>query len=179
MPGRLFRLYQRKRVININVNIAAAGLAAIAFGSAVLWLVERAFPEWPTYAFTAVAFFADVIADVAMYFALHWAANHWRPVKGRTEKEQRALEANPPPFWKDASLVQFERAMLSPIFYLLSVGGMELLQQKAGWAPWLAMATGFSSGLLVTRILHTVWGLRTGRFRDHVDQPARGGDSPD
>ncbi|MEM9064208.1 MAG: hypothetical protein AAGB51_01825 [Planctomycetota bacterium] len=173
MPKRLFRLYQRKRIININVNIATAGLTAIAIGAGVVWIFKKAFPGLPTYAYTTTGLIADVIIDVGLYFALHWAANHWRPVKGRTEKEKRALEADPPPFWKDATLVQFERAILSPIFYLLSAGGMETLQRALGWHASLAMIVGFSSALVITRVIHTIWGLRSGRFRDHHEQTAR------
>jgi len=47
MPSRLFRLYQRKRIININVNIAAAGLLAIAIGAGIVWVFKRAFPGLP------------------------------------------------------------------------------------------------------------------------------------
>lgn len=171
MPGRLFRLYQRKRIININVNITAAGLLAIAIGAGFVWIFKRAFPGLPTYAYTGTGLAADIVVDVTLYFALHYAANHWRPSKGKTDKEKRALEAKPPPFWKDASLVQFERALLSPLFYGLSAGGMEALQRLAGWHASAAMLVGFSSALLVTRVLHTAWGLRSGRFRDHFEHP--------
>ena len=40
MPDRLFRLYQRKRIININVNIVTAGMVAIALSKAVVWVLS-------------------------------------------------------------------------------------------------------------------------------------------
>lgn len=169
MPGRLFRFYQRKRIVNINANVIAAGLLALIPTAIVVWTFKHFRPDHPAWVYTGVSVITDILADVTIYFLLHWVANHWRPVAGGSERERKKLEAKPPPFWKDASLVQFERALLSPLYYIVAAGLMQILQahMHAGWAVLIA----FPSGLLATRALHTVWGLRTGRFRDH-DQMA-------
>lgn len=165
MPSRLFRYYQRKRIININANVIAAGLLALVPTAAIVWTFKHLNPGEPAWVYTGVSVITDILADVSIYFLLHWVANHWRPVAGGSERERQKLAAKPPPFWKDASLVQFERALLSPLYYIIAAGLMQYLQEHvhAGWAVLIA----FPAGLLVTRALHTVWGLRTGRFRDH------------
>lgn len=171
MPSRLFTLYQRKRIININANIIAAGLLALIPTAAAVWIFKLSVPPQDPWIYTGVSVIADIIADVTIYFLLHWVANHWRPVRGGSEHERAALEAKPPPYWKDASLVQFERALLSPLYYIIAAGLMQLLQtqfaMRAGWAVLIA----FPVGLVATRILHTIWGLRTGRFREHHQMP--------
>ncbi len=165
MPGRVFRFYQRKRVININANVIAAGLLALIPTVGAVWFFKHLVPDQPAWVYTGVSVIADIFADVTIYFLLHWVANHWRPVAGGSEREKQKLEAKPPPFWKDASLVQFERALLSPLYYLIAGGLMQILQahMHAGWAVLIA----FPAGLVATRILHTIWGLRSGTFRDH------------
>lgn len=174
---KVFTFYQRKRVVNVNVNATAGGLAAIVIGSLLLKIVHRTLPEMPKLAYAGIGFAADAVADVALYFALHWVANHWRPIKGHSEKEQTALEAERPPFWKDAGRVQLERIVLSPVFYLLSVSGHYLLQLW-GMDPSWAMLLSYSVVLLITRAIHTVWGLRSGTLVDHVHRENGNGRAP-
>ena len=112
-----------------------------------------------------------MLFDVTLYYMLHWVANHWRPVRGRTDAERRALEAKPAPFIKDATVVQIERALLSPLYYIIAGGLMHGLQVWWKLGPSVAFAIAFPCGLLVTRVLHTLWGLKTGRFRDHHEMP--------
>lgn len=172
MPHRrLFTFYQRKRVVNVNINIIAGGLTAIAIGAVIVKIVERLAPGLPTWAYTAIGTGADIIADVMLYFLLHWVANHWRPIKSDNAVAQHALEADKPPFWKDAGRLQLERAALSPLFYVMSVGGMEGLQRSGMAAGW-AMIVSFSTALVITRIIHTLWGLKSGSLRDHHERPA-------
>ena len=115
-----------------------------------------------------------MVADVLLYYGLHWLANHWTPAS-RRPKVRRSKRA----FFKDASLIQFERAILSPLYYLVAGGLMYLLQHQ-GIKPSWAFVLGFASGIIVTRIVHTIWGLRTGRFKNNPadDQPPRNGHSP-
>jgi hypothetical protein len=166
MPIRLFHLYQRKRVININVNAVAAGLLAMLPAGGVVWYAERILPAEPHWPFPLIAIGSDVVFDVVIYFALHWVANHWRPSKSRDERAQKALEAKAPPFLRDAVLVQIERAVLSPLFYVIAGGLMHFLQVQ-GLRPSTAFLVAFPFGLVATRIVHTVWGLKSGSFKDH------------
>ncbi len=168
MPGRLFRLYQRKRVININANVIAAGLGSTAIVVGLIWLIKHPFAQhWPTWGYTAFSLVADLILDVTIFAGLHWIANHWRPVDGKTTKEQMELGAAAPPHLEDTARVQLERAVLSPLYYLIAVVGTEWLQ-RVGLHPAWAVLIAYPAGLAVTRTLHTIWGLRTGTFDDHA-----------
>lgn len=173
MPRRLFHYYQRKRIVNINANIITAGLMAIAMSKGVVHLAEAIYPGATAVFFTIVAVLCDLVFNVVIYYALHWVANHWKPLRPRTRQDLRHHRKKPPPFFKDATLVQFERMLLSPLYYAVGAGLMYVLQKYAGIRPGWALAIAFPTGLLLARIVHTWYGIKTGRFEDH------GGFKPD
>lgn len=179
MPTRLFQFYQRHRIINVNLNIIGAGLLAVAIAK---WPVHH-LSEWVGLEHklinSVIAALVDGAVDIAIYFALHWLANHWRPFKPQRAEDEPEDHAK---FWKNATLIQFERIALTPAFYVVAIGGMWALQHAGMHAGW-AFVAAFSSAIVVTRVAHTVWGLRTGRFqplpigthrhtRDSADPPA-------
>lgn len=166
MPRRLLQLYQRKRIININLNVVAAGLLAIACTKVVVWIADLFLDRGLHLLFTLIALVSDMVFDVLIYYVLHWVANHWRPLGHRSPAQPK-----PPPFIKDATLIQFERALLAPIYYVLAGVLMQMLQSDLGWHPGWAMVVAFTSGLLVTRLLHTAMGLYTGSFKDFPIAP--------
>lgn len=174
MPGKLFHLYQRSRVFNINFNVIAAGLLAILVAKFPVAVVSNWIGPEHKFLITLCAAAIDMVADVLLYYGLHWLANHWTPAS-RRPKVRRSKRA----FFKDASLIQFERAILSPLYYLVAGGLMYLLQHQGIRASW-AFVLGFASGIIVTRVVHTIWGLRTGRFKNNPadDQPPGGDNSP-
>ncbi|PHQ82001.1 MAG: hypothetical protein COB69_03035 [Phycisphaera sp.] len=168
MPDRLFRLYQRKRIININANIVFSGLVSTAIVAGLLWLLKDIFHiHWPTWGYTAFSFGADLIFDVGMFAGLHWVANHWRPSHGRTAEEEAKLFAPAPNVVSDTTRLQFERAVISPLYYLIAIACTEYLQRSHGLHPAWAVAIAYPAGLVVTRTLHTIWGFRTGTYVDH------------
>ncbi len=161
MPQRLWRVYRQRRVVNINANIILGGLAAILLTVIPIHFIEKAGIDSPNV-LPAIAVVLDIIFDVAIYYALHWVANHWQretPAPG----QDRA-------FFKDATLIQFERAILSPLYYLIAYGLTNLLL-RSGLSSESGIVIGFVGAILVTRVIHTVWGLRTGRFRDLPPPP--------
>lgn len=166
MPDRLFRLYQQHRIVNINLNVIGAGLIAIAIAKWPVHLVA----EWigaERHLLIALAAAAiDGVVDIGLYFLLHWIANRWRPLPARSGDRPRR-----PDFWRDASVVQFQRLALTPLFYVASVGGMFALQHAGMGASW-AFVVAFSAAILLTRIVHTWWGLRVGTFRSPPAEPA-------
>ena len=166
MAPRIFRFYQRHRIVNVNLNIVGAGLLAVAIAKLpVHWLSLWIGPELK-FVNSVVAAFVDGIVDVGLYFVLHWIANHWGPIKHERKAkrdENGELVGESAKFWREASLVQFERLTLTPVFYLFAIGGMWGLQHAGMQASW-AFVLSFSAGLVVTRIIHTWWSLRTGRF---------------
>jgi hypothetical protein len=167
MPDRLFRLYQRKRIININVNVVVAGIVSTVMVMGLIWFLKLVIgTSWPTWGYTCFSVAADIVLDVAIFMGLHWIANHWRPSGGRTVREKLELGAAAPPHIEDAAKVQIERAVLSPLYYVIAAAGTEGLQ-RLGMHPAWAVMIAYPIGLAVTRTLHTVWGVRTGSFEDH------------
>lgn len=160
MAAHLFRYYQRHRIVNINLNIIGAGLLAVALAKWPVYLVSQWIGPEHKLINALVAGVIDGLADIAIYFVLHWVANHWRPIK---PKDDRDLPEESRRFWKNATLIQFERLALSPAFYAIAIGGMWGLQH-AGISPSWAFVLAFSIAIIITRIVHTIWGLRTGRF---------------
>lgn len=65
-------------------------------------------------------------------------------------------------FARDATMIQLQRLCLSPLFYAIAVGGMywllhhpEIVGREAAF--WIASG----SAIVVTRIIHTYWMLKT------------------
>ena len=164
---RFFKLYQRKRVININANVVAAGVASTVIVSAMLWLLHDVLDVgWPSWAYTGFGVVADIALDVAIFVGLHWVANHWRPFGADNGREQRELHAVAPPHLSDTARVQLERIVISPLYYLLAAAGTEGLQ-RLGVHPSWATFEGYIASLCITRVIHTFWGLRSGTYQDH------------
>jgi hypothetical protein len=151
----LGRQYAR-RIVNVNVNIVAAGLLALGPLTLTIYIATRHLGLTNKLAISALTFTADLIYDVIIYYALHWLANH-SPLR-RLHPERPAR----PSFFRDASLVQFERAILSPILYTVAIGLQQWLMHD-GMSPERATAISFSIGILVSRVLHTGWMVWTGR----------------
>ena len=159
MPKRAFKFYQRHLLVNVNLNIIGAGFLGIAISKfPVLWVTGWIGAEHKLIN-SVVAAVIDAIADVAIYYALHWVANQWRPIKPAREHELPQVG-----FWRHATLIQFERLMFTPAFYVIAIGGMWALQHAGVSASW-AFVLAFSAAILVTRLIHTLWCLHTGRFK--------------
>lgn len=174
---RLAALYDY-RIVNVNVNILAAGAAALGITVAVMhalevsgWLARLS--GWTSAwhvgvlgydiqvekcVVSVLTFVVDLIADVLVYYGLHWVANH---MPGRKEKRRSHAYADLS-FMRDATLVQFERALLSPVLYIAALGLQnKLLHEGHGVA--FATTVGFTVGLVLSRTLHTMWMIRAER----------------
>jgi hypothetical protein len=174
----LARLYDR-RIINVNVNIVVAGIIAMAITVGVMHLANRfgfiedlqgVAPNFRAHLFgrkfeiigqklviSGLTFIVDLVADVAVYYGLHWLANHMPRKKPRPRSAYTDLT-----FMRDATLVQFERAIISPILYAFALGLQNaLLHQGVGVEK--ATALGFCAGIAASRTLHTLWMLRQER----------------
>jgi hypothetical protein len=173
----LWRLYKR-RLINVNVNIIAAGLLALVPTVIVVHLITELggfpppdqFKQRQKLFITGVTFALDIFFDVAIYYGLHWLANHLpaRAPKPSQEFEEAAQptfmddDKPKPAFLKDATQVQLERMALSPLFYVVALGGQHALMHAHVDAA-SATAIGFGVAILLTRVLHTLWMLRQAR----------------
>lgn len=203
---RLARLYG-KRIVNVNVNIIAAGVLALIVTAVfmhffVAWNWHEVISGWVGFnskiVITAATFLVDLIADLAVYYVLHWYANH---APSRFEKmahvekvhdlvnpdfakpafTKESIAASPlspqrikaaatgkkdtgitKAFVRDATKVQVERMILSPILYVIALGGQHALLHAHVPVAW-ATAIGFGAGILTTRILHTIFMWREER----------------
>jgi hypothetical protein len=166
------------RIVNVNVNILAAGIVALAItmgvmhalestgalASLIRWVGEHHFPLFgkeihaEKLVVSGLTFLVDLVADVAVYYGLHWVANHM-PRGGQRKRNRLYADLS---FMRDATLVQFERALLSPILYIAALGLQSmLLHQGRGVA--FSTGVGFAVGLILSRTLHTMWMLRQER----------------
>lgn len=162
----LRRLYDR-RVINVNVNVVAAGLLALGITVGVMdkleawgtitWL-DSHLPIGKEILITLITFVVDMVADVAVYYGLHWLANHMpRTTPRRLNARYADLS-----FIRDATLVQFERAVLSPLLYAIALGVQHWMLHR-GYSVSMATAVGFTLAIAVSRVLHTIWMLHQER----------------
>lgn len=182
MVLRLGKFYS-KRIVNVNVNIMLAGLVAIPPTSLAVHLAYHTFGIQNPWYINLITFFADMLFDVATYYVLHWLANHW-PHRVRTRRlaatasatndapltPPGSVTAPPPPiievvvppkphlsYFKDATLVQMERIVLSPVLYVIVFASQHVLIHKI--EPEYATAIGLLAGILTTRVIHTFWML--------------------
>jgi hypothetical protein len=150
---RAWALYQGRRVVHINVNIVLAGVVSLALTSGVLAL-SRAWIEGAAWVAVGTAV-VDGVFDVAVFALLHWLASRrgWRFDAGRGS------------IVRDTARLQLHRFVLAPVFYLVSLGGHAGLMSSGldrVPAAWIA----YLGALLLTRTIHTVYGLRTGLFAE-------------
>lgn len=162
-----------KRIVNVNVNILLAGVLALGVtviamhAAETSGLVERLASLLGVnfkLIVGGLTFIVDLVADLAVYYFLHWYANHGpRRLQLRIDPAYAHLS-----FMQDATKVQLERLTLSPILYIIALGGQHLLLH-ADFSVGAATAIGFAAGLATTRTLHTFWMLaemrRAKRFR--------------
>ncbi len=166
MSRRVFQYYQRRRVVNINLNMVTAGFIAIALAKfPVMFIGDWIGPEHKML-ISVVAYGLETTFDVMVYYALHWVANHWKP-RGHPARQDAGQRSRR--FIRDATRLQAERMALVPIYIIIGPGGMWALQEFAHVQHSWAFVIAFVSAIISTRIIHTVWGLRTGTFKDTVD----------
>lgn len=165
MFRHLARLYSR-RIVNVNVNILVASILALGPTIIAVRLTYRWFgitdPDQLDHAqklvITAVTFLTDVVFDVAIYFCLHWLANN---LPRQLKMAEGVLDAEHVPFVKDATVVQLQRAVLSPVLYIGWLGTGYLLMNTFGW--WSTLI-GWCIGIGTARTLHTIWMIRAQRW---------------
>lgn len=164
---RLARWYAQ-RIVNVNVNIVVAGIAALGITVAVMHPLELlGFHHWVErktgldhkLAVGGLTFLVDLVADIVVYFALHWLANHW---PGRASPKILKPQHAHPTFMRDATMVQVQRMVLGPLFYMTALGTQHAML-RAQFSVAASTAVGFGLGLVFTRVLHTMWMLRQER----------------
>lgn len=160
----LGRLYSR-RIVNVNVNVVAAGVLALIPVGIVVYIATEMMGLENRLGISALTFFADVFSDVVIYYILHWLANH-----GPWRRPAHQLEFGAQPsFFKEATYVQFQRAAISPVLYTIALVLQHALI-RYHWKPVWATVIGLSGGIVAARVLHTLWMLLDLR-RGHPSGP--------
>lgn len=158
---RLLGKWYSRRIVNVNVNVIVAGLLALMPLAATIHIATTYFGLTDKLWIAVLTFVADVSFDVVIYYALHWLANHAPHLTRRLPDPGTVVQ---PSFFKDASLVQFERAALSPLLYALALGLQNFLMHR-GFPPTIATVLGFILGMCVVRFIHTFWMVRQARTK--------------
>ncbi len=154
-----------RRIVNVNVNIVVAGMAAMALATIPVRIARWAGMQNES-AIGVLYAVCDFILDLFLVILLHWLANHW-PRKWKHSQQLVASadklveQAGPPPlpFLKDTTIIQTQRACLSPVLYA-SYGLLFLpimFDQIASHE--LACFVAMLCAVLVVRVLHTFWML--------------------
>lgn len=160
--------FYARRIVNVNVNIVLAGFVAMGL-TLIPVHYSRDLGIESKFAIVAIALGFDIFFDVAVYYALHWVANHWKAIRPAGARQPRLS------FFHDASLVQFERALLAPLYYGVKAGVMTLALHSGIEREW-ALVYGYCIGIATTRTLHTLWLLRQERRWRRQDELAARGD---
>lgn len=63
-------------------------------------------------------------------------------------------------FIRDATTIQLQRACLSPLFYLIAAAGQWLMLHE-GIARELSVVVPFALAIVITRLIHTYWMIKT------------------
>ncbi len=177
MISRVVAWYAR-RIVNVNINIVLAGVLALVPVLAVVKVAEhlmatRRFRNGVLQetlethhhlVISGITFVSDIIFDVAIYFALHWLANH-APRRAMLLKVEQRMEevadaaVESVPFFKDAAKVQLQRAVLSPLLYLLWLGAQFFFMNAMEFSVVWATVIGFCIAIGTVRAIHTGWML--------------------
>jgi putative flippase GtrA len=166
-----FRRWYAKRIVNVNVNILLAGVLAISFMYAVMYVLHALGIDQHIadrlkvnvkFVNMTLSFLIDVVADLSVYYLLHWYANH---APGKFGGKLINPEYADLSLMQDATKVQLERIVLSPILYGIALGGQYFLPHWFAMSPPLAAAISFSIGVVVARVLHTIWMIREQKIR--------------
>jgi hypothetical protein len=100
----------------------------------------------------------DALADIIVYFGLHWFANHMPRTRiPRLKPEYQELT-----FLRDATLVQFERAVLSPLLYVIALGTQNTLLHR-GWSVAASTAIGFTMSFMIWHLRSAAWSASSWR----------------
>ena len=176
MFGQVVAWYA-KRIVNVNINIVLAGILALGpvlicvkvaeyLLSSGLVKNQRLHAHHHTV-ISAVTLVSDIVFDVSIYFVLHWLANHaGKRIPAMMEQRIEGVAdaaAEGVPFFKDAAKVQLQRAVLSPLLYVLWLGSQFVFMNAMDWSAVLATVVGFCIAIGVVRTIHTFWMLREER----------------
>jgi len=140
--------YSSSRLVNINVNIIIASVLSIFISSFPVYFLKMITEEMVLIAL--FSFLIDSIIDISVFAFLHFLVNL---------KHSKFLVA------MDFALIQGHRFVLAILYFFVAVG-MHLLLMYLGVDNVFSFIASYFFALVVTRVTHTIYGLRTGLFEE-------------
>lgn len=149
--------YRTHRVVNVNVNILLSTATASTLAGGIIGLLSTtAWLNAQVARLTIATAVVEGLLDALCFVALHTLANR----KGLQLIEREATTGRAA---LDGAKFQLHRAILSPLFYFLAMGGQATLL-SLGVAPGWSVPLAYIHAILICRVLHTAVGLRLGFF---------------
>lgn len=141
--------HYKKRIVNINSNIIIASLTSIFLAAYPVSLTKTFIDSMVGLLLSA--FLIDAIIDLGIFGTLHYVSNY-------TKKNRKK-------FGRDLFTIQIHRAILSIIFFLIAVG-LDFVLMVNGIERTASFVISYTIALIITRSIHTIYGLRKGIFKN-------------
>jgi len=140
--------YKKYRIIHINVNIIIASVVSILLAAYPVYLTEMFTNDLILIA--VISFLIDGIIDFGIFSFLHLLVSFHLPK------------------WmlvKDLIQIQGHRIILSIVYFFVAVCSHIFLMMH-GFERVFAFLLSYIFALIVTRTIHTVYGLKSGLFNE-------------
>jgi len=147
----ILKKYDRNRLWHINGNIIISGILSAMIVSAIIHASEI----WEVGNIGHVVLFTfalDTLIDPAIFFLLHYRSS-----------KQGLKEFRYNFFIKDAIRIQGHRIILTGLYYLIALS-LQFTLLLEGVRSGKSVIYSYVTALLITRIIHTFYGLKTGLF---------------
>lgn len=148
---RFIKLYWSSRLVHINVNAIIAGILSILIATQFVYLT-RHLTDHP-FVIALLSYLFDGIIDFVIFAILHGIIYHSR-VRRLSHAQTLA---------SDLTLLQSHRLLLSVVTFSVSVG-LHWALMHVGIERVSAFILAYAIGLVITRAVHTWYGLRIGLF---------------
>lgn len=144
--------YFNSRIVNINLNILLAGFVSIACAGIIINLTAPYIEG--ARLIVLFSFIVDACFDFGTFALLHTLVH--KKSKPKPRRKKRAL-------LKDIANIQGHRIVLSVVFSIIAIGG-HLLLMRHGVDRTHAFVISYGVALVLVRILHTWYGIKSGLF---------------
>lgn len=148
---RLVKLYWSSRLVHINANALIAGILSLIIAIRFVDLTRHLTDHRFTIALLSYLF--DGIVDFVIFAILHGIIYYSR-VRRFSHAQTIA---------SDLTVLQSHRILLSAVTFSVSVG-LHWVLMYAGLQRVPAFVLAYAIGLVITRAVHTWYGLRIGLF---------------
>lgn len=145
-------MYARSRVFHINLNAIISGIISLIISAQIVY--TSTFFIGNPWLVVLFSYAVDGIIDFLIFSGLHLVLYHARS----------GIWSFSDNLAKDLRVLQTQRLMFTAITLIVS-GGMHYLLMGAGLGRTRAFIIAYALGLLATRTVHTMYGLKRGVFQ--------------